>query len=257
MLLVFVIIAFLAIGVGLTWYLLAKDQGKKEPITALWLMVGFGLLAIIISTVAEHYLIPANTLSLVVHKPLGTVLLATLAVGAIEECSKFLPAAFFLYGRSYFRDHVDGVIFFAIVGLAFGIPENILYTAQFGVMTGVGRILMDPIFHATTTAMVGYFLGKSKVDGSPLYQTGLALVSVILIHALYDFGLFSQNLFAVMLSLAITAAMAASLFLFFRRAKALDRQEGLVVVGHNSFCRNCGHANPKHNLFCSQCGQHA
>ncbi len=257
MLLVAIIISFLAIGAGLTWFLLVKDQGKKEPVTALWIVAGLGLIGVVAAVFLEHYLIPAKYLSLVAGSPLPDVFLATLGVGAIEECCKFLPSAFFLYKRKFFRDHVDGVIFFAIAGLAFGIPENILYTAQFGAKTGLVRIFMDPIFHATTTAMVGYFLGKSKVDGKPLYKSGLALLAAIMLHAMYDFGLFSRNIFLVMISVIITGVLAASLFLFFMRAKELDRQEGLVAIGHNNFCRHCGQANPNHNLFCTRCGAHA
>lgn len=257
MLLVAVMFTFLAIGAGLTWYLLARDQGKKEPVAALWIVVGFGLLGMIVAAYLEAKLLPAKDLSLVVRAPLPDIFMATLGVGLIEEGLKFIPAALFLYKKPYFRNHVDGVIFFAITGLAFGIPENILYAAHFGAKVGLVRIFMDPVFHATTTGMVGYFLGKAKVEGKPLYATGVAFVGAILLHAVYDFGLFSGNLFLIMVSVCISAAMAAVLFILFSRAKELDRQAGLVVVGHNNFCRSCGNPNPTHSMFCTKCGARA
>lgn len=255
--LVITILAFLAIASALIWFLIATDQGKKEPVTALWIVFGLGIIGVIASVLLEHNLIPARDLSLVVKQPLTKVILATLAVGVIEESCKFLPAAFYLWRKPFFRDHVDGVIFFALAGLAFGIPENILYTIQFGAKTGVARLLMDPIFHASTTGMIGYFLGKAKVDQRPLAKTGLAFLAAILLHAIFDFGLMSDNHWLTMLSMVISVSLAAGLFVFFMRAKELDRQEGLVAVGKNNFCRNCGSVNSHHSLFCIHCGIHA
>ncbi len=257
MVLVALIISFLLLGASLTWYLLKFDQGKKEPVGYLWAAFGLGVVGMIAAVFLEGWLVPAKYLSLVVPQPYGAVLLASLAVGAIEEISKFLPTALLVYKRKFFRNHVDGIIFFAIAGLAFGIPENILYSIEFGVTTGLQRLLMDPIFHASTTVIVGYFLSKAKIDGEPLYKTGLALVAVSVLHGLYDFGLFSLNPFFTMLSVVITVVLAAGLFLLFFRAKQLDRQEGLAVVGTNNYCRHCGVINPEHHLFCTHCGAHA
>ncbi len=257
MLLVILIFAFIAVGGGLTWYLLAKDQGKKEPIGALWLVAGFGVLAAVVSATAEHFLIPQRYLSPLGGQPLTDVLIGVLAVGAIEECAKFIPAALFLWHKPYFRNHVDGVIYFAIVGLAFGIPENILYSIQYGAKAGAARLLLDPLFHASVTAMVGYALGKAKVDQRSLGKTVLTLLAAILIHALYDFGLFSRQPILLATSASLSVALAFGLFVFFIRAKELDREDGLAVVGHNNFCRSCGQPNPKHYLFCTHCGAHA
>ncbi len=257
MVLVAVIICFLVLGAALTWYLLRFDQGKKEPVGYLWAAFGLGIVGMVAAVFLEGWLIPARDLSLVVRQPYSVVLLASLAVGAIEESAKFLPTAVLVYKRKFFRSHVDGIIFFAIAGLAFGIPENILYSIQFGATTGLQRLLLDPIFHASTTVMVGYFLSRAKVDHEPLFKTGLALLAAIVLHGLYDFGLFSSNPYLAMMSVLITALLAVGLFLLFFRAKQLDRQDGLVVVGVNNYCRHCGVVNPEHYLFCTHCGAHA
>ena len=257
MVLVAVISSFLLLGAALTWYLLKYDQGKKEPVGYLWAVFGLGVAGMIAAVFLEGWLIPAKDLSLVVHQPYYVILRASLGVGAIEECAKFLPTALLVYKRKFFRSHVDGIIFFAIAGLAFGIPENILYSIEFGATTGLQRLLLDPIFHASTTVMVGYFLSRAKVDNESLVKTGLALLAAIVLHGFYDFGLFSLNPYLTLMSVLITVMLAVGLFIFFFRAKQLDRQDGLAVVGNNNYCRHCGVINSQHGLFCTHCGAHA
>lgn len=257
MLLFFIVIAFILIAAALTWFLLAHDRGEKEPVSALWAAAGFGILGIIVAAPVEHWLIPIKLVNGSGGQALGAILVAMMGVGLIEELSKFLPLALFIYPKRYFNEHTDGIIYFVIAGLAFGVPENILYAMQFGDTVGLARIVLTPLFHATTTSMVGYFLAKSKVEHKPLTKPALALVGAILLHGLYDFGLSSGNSLLVILSLMITAGMTATLFLLFMRAGELDRAQGLAAAENSNFCQACGSPNPGHTLYCTQCGQHA
>ncbi len=257
MLLFIIVIAFILIAAALTWFLLAHDRGEKEPVSALWAAAGFGLLGIIVAALAEHWVIPLRLVNSSGGQALGPILVAMLGVGFIEELCKFLPLAIFIYPKRYFNEHTDGIIYFVIAGLAFGVPENILYALQFGSGVGLGRIILTPLFHATTTSMVGYFLAKSKVEHQSLTKPALALVGAILLHGLYDFGLSSGNTFLIVMSLMITAGMTAVLFLLFMRASELDKAQGLAASGNNNFCQACGFPNPGHTLYCMHCGQHA
>lgn len=256
MLLFIVVITFIVIAGGLTWFFLANNRGGKEPVSALWAAAGFGFLGIIGAALTESLLIP-NHLINNPSEPLGVLLLASLGVGVIEESFKSLPLALFIYKKSYFNSHSDGVIYFALAGLGFGIPENILYTLQFGAGTGLTRIILTPLFHAATTGMVGFFLAKSKVNHKSLVVPGMALVGAMLIHGLYDFGLMSRNLLLTVMSLMITAGITTLLFVFFMLSREEDKDEGLDAVSANNFCRICGSPNPSHTVYCINCGQHA
>jgi protease PrsW len=251
-----IVIAFIVIAGALTWFLLSHDRGEKEPISALWIAAGFGFLGAVMAGAIENFVIPIHLID-GSGQALGLVLVATLGVGCIEEACKFLPLAFFIYRKPYFNEHTDGIIYFVIAGLAFGVPENILYSLQFGAGVGLARIILTPLFHAATTSMVGYFLAKSKVEHQSLVKPALALVGAMLLHGFYDFGLSSKNGLLVVMSLMITIGMSAVLFLLFMRANERDRAQGLSAVGHNSFCRTCGYPNPDHKLYCTRCGQHA
>lgn len=251
-----IVLAFIAIAVLLIWFLLSRNKGEKEPVSALWAAAGFGFVGAILAAIVEHLLIPINLVNGASDKTIE-ILIASLGVGLIEESLKFVPLAIFIYPKKYFNEHVDGIIYFAIAGLAFGVPENILYSLNFGSKVGLSRLVLTPIFHATTTSLVGFFLVKSKIDKKPITLTIFAFLAAILLHGLYDFGLASHNAILVVMSLMITIGMTAMFFILFMRSNEIDREEGLSVVGNNTYCRSCGQPNPKHMLYCEHCGNRA
>jgi len=251
-----ILIVFILIGASLSWYFISHDRGEKEPVGALWSAVGFGLVGIVLAVLLEALVVPHN-IQTATNQPTALLLRTFLMVGIIEELCKFLPLAIWIYPKKFFNEHTDGIIYFALAGLGFGIPENILYALSFGAGTGVMRIVVTPIFHATTTAFVGYYLAKSKVDHKPLSRVAFALAGVMLLHGLYDFGLAGKFPILIVVSLMITLAMTTMLFILFTRANETDQAEGLSTAGANSFCRWCGYPNPKHNLYCAHCGKRA
>lgn len=250
-----VILAFLAIAAGFAYYLVKRDQGEHEPVSALWVAFGFGVLGVPIAVLLEMMLLP-DMADGTQHTYLALALIA-LGVGVIEELAKCLLLMKYIFKKRYFNEHTDGVIYFALAGLGFGLPENILYTFQYGAEVGMSRIVMTPLFHAATTGLVGYSLAKYKLDKTPRLKVVSMVITVILLHALYDFGLFTQQPVLVLLSIMITVALGVGLFLLFLHARILDQAKGLSAVGNNKFCRTCGHPNPGHKLYCSRCGNRA
>jgi len=255
MLIFAILLIFVLIAAGLAWYFIGHDRGEKEPIGALWLAFGFGFAGGVVAAILERTFIAVKDLN--PASPALTILVASLAVGVIEEACKFIPLSLFIYPKRYFNEHTDGIIYFALAGLGFGLPENILYTLQFGASTGMSRVLLTPFFHAATTGIVGFFLIKAKLAGRSRVHSWLMLGAVMLLHGLYDFGLASGVAVFVITSIVITLTLSIFLFLCYFRADELDEQLGLSAVGHNSFCRSCGHPNPEHNLYCSHCGRRA
>lgn len=247
--------AFIIIAIALAWYFIAYDRGEREPIGALWLAFGFGFVGGIVAAVVEHSFISPKSIS--PSATLTTILIASMTIGIIEESFKFIPLSFFLYPKRYFNEHTDGIIYFALAGLGFGLPENILYTLQFGASTGFKRVLLTPVFHAAITGMVGFFLVKAKLARQSLIPVWLIMSLAIVTHGLYDFGLASGLAMYAVMSIAITLAMSFILFLLYTRATDLDQRLGASAVGNNSFCRSCGQPNPEHHLYCTHCGQRA
>lgn len=255
MLLYTLLVLFVALAVALVWFLVAHDHGEKEPIAALWMAAGLGLAGAAAASPLESLLIPKQNLT-VGTAPMS-LLLAVLTVGVIEETCKFLPLALIIYRKRYFNEHTDGIIYFALAGLGFGLPENILYTMQFGSQAGTLRIVMTGLFHSAITGMIGYFLVKCKLSGKSPFAILPIVISAIILHGIYDFGLLSGSVVYVTCSVAITLGLSIGLFVLFLRANEQDQDEGRSIVGHNTFCRSCGFANPRHHLYCVRCGKNA
>lgn len=250
-----ILLVFILIVVGLTWFLLSRDRGSREPVGALWAAGGFGFLGLVIAILLEGKLL--NLDAATNSKHLGFILLTFLGVGFIEEIAKFAPLAVFIYKKPYFNEHTDGIIYFALSGLSFGLFENIGYTLGFGAKVGISRILLVPFFHAATTGIAGYYLAKAKVERKSWTICLLPLLVMALLHGVYDFGLSTAVAGFVLLSLALTLLVSVSLFLYYMRANELDKAMGLSAVGHNKFCRACGKANVNHTLYCEFCGKPA
>ncbi len=254
MALFFVILAFLVLAAAFAGFLLKRDKGEREPVGALWTAFGLGALGVVLAGGLEYVLLPDIFAE---AQTLATLAWVSLGIGIIEELCKFLPLLWFLYRKRYFNEHTDGVMYFALAGLGFGLPENIFYALQYGAETGGARIIMTPLFHAATTGLIGYAISRHKIDGTPKRRVAYMVAAVIGLHALYDFGLFSMVPTLVVLSVMITLGLGVGLFLLLIHARSLDQLKGLSVVGRNNFCRSCGQANPKHNLYCSHCGKRA
>lgn len=255
MLLFVILLLFIGLSAGLAWFLISQDHGEKEPVGTLWLAVGLGFVGGIAGGLLEVLLIPENALK--AGAPLLVSLIAFLAVGIIEEVVKFLPLALYIFKKPFFNEHTDGVIYFALAGLGFGLPENILYTIDFGSQAGISRIILTPFLHAATTGMVGYFLADRKTRGLSAIGVWPYLLLAMLLHGIYDFGIGSGIVGFALLSIVITFSLTAALFIFYLRAIEHDQNSGLTVVGRNNFCRSCGFPNTQHHLYCTHCGNHA
>lgn len=249
-----VILAFIFLAASLVWYLLRHDHGRKLPADTLWGAFGFGLLALVIASIAELP-IPQALTSTPQKYSLLIRLVLFLLVGLIEEAAKYIPLALFIYKKKYFVEHTDGVIYFAICGLTFGLCENILYTLFFGSSVGLARLVLTPFLHAATTSIFGYYLVSYKIDHRNKNKLILACIILPVLHGLYDFGLASFNGFFIIMSLMITLLLTISLFLYFMQANDLDKLKlASVRVQHSNFCTRCGFKNGNQTAFCEHCG---
>jgi RsiW-degrading membrane proteinase PrsW (M82 family) len=250
-----ILMCFVGLAALLAWYLIAYDKGEKEPVMALWWAAALGLAGALIAGYVEGLLIAEN--SLAPGAPRGSMLIAALSVGIIEEICKFLPLALLIYKRRFFNEHTDGVIYFALAGLGFGLPENLLYTLQFGTEAGQMRLLLTPLFHAAATGLIGYFLIQHKLAGQSAMKVVWPLAGVAVLHGLYNFGLVAGGNLLLLMALTITLGLSAGLFMAYLKATQLDQAAGLSAVGHNGFCRSCGTPNKRHHLYCVHCGLRA
>lgn len=213
---------FILISVLFVLVLVRFDRGEKEPRSALWSAFGMGVLAVALAIGLEVYFVHEMTTGTLYN--LRQVSVSSLKVAVIEELAKCLPLAIFIYRKKYFNEHTDGVMYFAIAGLAFGLVENILYTLQFGAEVGVARLILTPLFHAATTGLIGSALIKVKLDRTSPFRFLATLLAVILLHALYDFGVLSGLPIFIAGSVLLTFGLGVALFMTMYAARRADER---------------------------------
>ncbi len=259
-----IIVLFLAFA--LTIYLFIKfivkaDRGSKEPTGALFGAMGFGILAVIGASFLNEIFVPFEVLDQIgteggVGVSSGTLLGAALTVGVIEESLKALPLAFFIYKKKYFNELTDGIIYFGIVGLTFGVIEDFTYALQYGGGVGLLRVIFSPYLHAGFCAIFGMYFVQKKLLKKSWLLVALGFMGAILAHAAFDFAAFNPGPLSLLVLLIITVVVNTLLFVFFRKAKQIDETRGMSAIGTNKYCRNCGQPNPDRYLFCMRCGKH-
>jgi RsiW-degrading membrane proteinase PrsW (M82 family) len=241
---------------------LGNGRSNNEPRLALWWVpIGFGTLSLILALIINGLLIEVGVQE-VQTLALSSKIRIAVSVGITEELVKFVPAAIYLWRKKYFNQYTDGLIYFGLIGLFFGMVENFYYGLGFGGFTSMFRIAFNLYFHAALSAIVGYYLAKAKIDKKGIYKVFLALVSVMLIHAVYDLLLFTGGAPQIFLAYNLAIIVNASMFAYYFYAKKLDKK--LLYVENKSpnikegnvsnYCHGCGNVNSQKTDFCIHCG---
>lgn len=142
---------------------------------------------------------------------------AFIALALAEELVKYLSFKSVLKNTKYKYNYFDVAIFMSIVGLGFGIIENITYSINSGVIPML--IKGTDLAHAGYGFIVGYFYGKSLKKNNKKYRLAGFLISWLL-HGLFDFGLSNEfiklNDNLVFISISLTLISFITLILFIR-----------------------------------------
>lgn len=140
-----------------------------------------------------------------------------------EELVKYYMFRRHLKGLDYEYSWLDMISFMTIVGLSFGVVEDVIYA--FG--TNAGQMIVRGITagHLGYGFIMGYFTGKWRKTGKKRYMV-LGFAIPWLMHGAYDFGL-SDEFLALSDSTAILAFSLAvvdfilliTMFVFMSRAR--------------------------------------
>ncbi len=176
----------LAPGIAIGIYIYLKDHHEREPIALLLMSFFYGALSTVI-TLLISWPLTANV-SIDPNSVTDQFLNAFFLVALVEEFSKFLFVRFILYNNKNFNEPFDGIVYALMVSMGFATLENVLYTFQYGVSTGILRMFTAVPAHATFGVLMGYFLGKAKFTHRRewLYAL-LALLVATLFHGAYDY----------------------------------------------------------------------
>ena len=171
-------------------YIYLKDTYEKEPIGILTKSFLLGatvsiLLTLILGYIAS-YLLPVTDAKSILQQ----FVKAFFVVALVEEFSKYVIVKFYAQKNKEFNEPFDGIVYSVMVSMGFAALENIVYTFQFGLETGIARAFTAVPAHATFGILMGYFMGKAKFSKNRLQLNLLGLLVATLFHGAYDFFLF-------------------------------------------------------------------
>jgi RsiW-degrading membrane proteinase PrsW (M82 family) len=128
------------------------------------------------------------------HSILSYAWYAFVIVALSEEGGKFLVLRFYAWPKKAFQEPFDGVLFAVMIGMGFATVENIEYTRQFGLETGVSRFFLSVPAHASFAVLMGYNVGFAKfVARRSRWLMWKGLLIAVLFHGSFDFFLFLQQ----------------------------------------------------------------
>jgi protease PrsW len=176
----------LAPGIAIGIYIYLKDKHEREPIGLLLMSFLYGALSTLITILISWPLTARVAIdeSNVADQAINAFFLVAL----VEEFSKFIFVRFVLYPNKNFNEPFDGIVYALMVSMGFATLENVLYTFQYGVATGILRMFTAVPAHATFGILMGYFLGKAKFTHQrSLYYSVVALLVATIFHGAYDY----------------------------------------------------------------------
>lgn len=248
-------------------YVYKKDRADKEPIGFLLFLMVLGALSAVPVILTSG---PINSFidnffsyfgnekdgSVYLSKPMYQLYLFisnTIGVALIEEGFKWIALYFATKNSKHFNSLFDGVIYAVFVSLGFAALENVKYTFDYGLATGLMRAFTSVPGHMFFGVLMGTYytmwnvyneaskLEKSFVSSGVIsvkkpYISGknylkLSLIFPVLAHGIYDyFCSYPSTLFTV-LFYAFLLILYISQFRKVSYISKYDRSELTVANG--------------------------
>lgn len=182
----------IAPGLAISIYIYWKDKFDPEPKKLLIWAFFLGILSIIPAVILEMAVMKMG----IVYNDsiIKTGVYSFVGVAIIEEGVKFFVVFRFLYPKKDFDEPFDGITYCVMASMGFATLENIAYTVDYGMATGILRMFTAVPAHAAFGVIMGYFMGLAKFD-TERSNTLLAYALFVpaLLHAAYDFPLLIED----------------------------------------------------------------
>ena len=241
-------------GIFWLWLIYQRDRYIPAPVhlvvrTFLW-GIAVSVPVVIVEAVLEYVF----HLSTDIKEGLAeAAYISFIVAGFAEELAKYLVIKKTVFKSPYFRQPLDGIIFSAAAALGFASIENVGYMFSFGAEVILVRGPISTLAHVLFSMTFGYALGAHKLGRLGPQVPGLALITAMTLHGLFDYLLLadpSYNPWALVLYLALGLLF----FLILRLAQRQSPYRGKVAaVGIT--CTNCTQLSGFGSAFCTACGR--
>ena len=124
-----------------------------------------------------------------------------IGIALVEEGVKYITLLYYNFPKRSFNEPYDGIIYSVVLTMGFALIENIMYVISDDTgATAILRMLTAIPLHATAGIIMGYFLGKSKMESNNKTKNLiLALLIPTLIHGVYDYFAFTNTVLLIVI----------------------------------------------------------
>lgn len=187
--LLLVIGVVLALIPALLWMFMfyQLDSAEPEPVTdvAKIFIVGLALASAIGIPLTDQFFRIHDWLY---RDALTAALGSVFIIGGVEAFIVFATVRFFIYDEPEFDERSDGVVYGTAAGLGYATALNLQFIlANHGVALGSGEIFVaeTALAHAALGGLLGYFLGKAKMQHEPIWWLPIGFVIAMALNGLF------------------------------------------------------------------------
>ena len=241
----------------LATFIYMKDKNKEPSKLLLKLFLG-GFLSVMITLVLSLMLeifIPLFRLDTDKFNLIELVFYAFINVALVEEFSKWIITYNFSYNDNNLDEVYDMIVYSVFVALGFAFVENVLYVFEGGIGTGIIRALLAVPGHTCDGAIMGYYLGLSKlseINKNDKLKKKNILLSILIptfMHGIYDCCLFTGKfIFIIIFYIFVFIVYIVTL----KRIKRLSSIKRKMKYKDN-YCGECG--TKVNTNYCHVCGR--
>ncbi len=240
----------LAPAIFLMYYVWNKDK-SKEPFGMLLFLVILGVLSCIPAAIIEGVLDDIISAFFSGNTYIYNFIKAFFGVALIEEGCKFVFMYLYTHKHKEFNGLFDGMVYAVFVSLGFAALENVFYVVDGGAGVAVARGLMAVPGHMFFGVFMGYYYSLWHVnklcDESEKYFAKLGFIQIkapsykysknlvkavvvpVLFHGLYDFCLFTENIYFIFLNLALVIALYIVCFARIKKMSSSDIEDYKLI----------------------------
>ncbi len=173
------------------FYVNYRDKYEKEPLGLLLKALVAGAVITIPVVIVELIL---DDIHVGNSKIVGAFYKGFIVAALTEEAFKFFAFRIFIWKNKNFNEFFDGIIYAVFISLGFAAVENILYVFQGGGTVGMLRAFTAVPGHAIFGIAMGYYFGMARFNAEKKsYYLSMAIIIPVLLHGFYDFIIFAEN----------------------------------------------------------------
>jgi RsiW-degrading membrane proteinase PrsW (M82 family) len=180
---------FLALVPAAVWlfFFYVQDRLEPEPVGNVLRMFVIGLaLAGAIGIPLTNQLFAVQTW--IYRDPTTTWLASIFVQGAVEAFIIYATVRYFIFDSTEFDERTDGVVYATAAALGYATALNLQFIlSNGGAALGTGEVFVTEVAlaHAAFGGVLGYFLGRAKLEQDPIWWLPAGLVLTALLGGLF------------------------------------------------------------------------